>query len=167
MASLYEISADYQNLLDAIENGEIPEDAITDTLDAVLGTYDEKLDNIACMIKNQLAESEGVKSEADKLTARAKSLNNSANRLKTYLAEIMLKDGREKFTSNRNKISFRLSKSVEVQPGITAWAKENNRNDLLKFTDPEPNKSAIKTALESGQEIPFATIAQHQKIQIK
>ena len=46
---LYEIAAEYQAFLDAVEAGEIPEEAIGDTLDGIVGEFDQKADNIAAI----------------------------------------------------------------------------------------------------------------------
>ena len=49
--NLYEISADYQRFQEQVESGEIPEEAIADTLEAIEGNFDDKVDSIACIIK--------------------------------------------------------------------------------------------------------------------
>jgi len=40
--NLYEISSNYRALLEAIESGDIPEDAVADTLEAVGGDWTQK-----------------------------------------------------------------------------------------------------------------------------
>ena len=48
---LYEIANDYLALLQAIDEGEIPEEAIADTLEAIEGEIEFKADNLACVLK--------------------------------------------------------------------------------------------------------------------
>ena len=48
---LYEINEKYSILLESIENGDIPEECIKDTLDSVEGELIDKLDNIVSYIK--------------------------------------------------------------------------------------------------------------------
>ena len=68
----------------------------------------------------------------------------------------------------RNKISFRKSESVLVadEGAFIAWAMKN-RDDLLTYKDPTINKTAIKKALSSGEEIEGAVIENKLNIQIK
>jgi hypothetical protein len=49
---LYELANDYLALMQAIDNGEIPEEAIADTLESITAGIEEKADNIACLLKN-------------------------------------------------------------------------------------------------------------------
>ena len=53
---LYEISDEYNQFLQAVEDEEVPIEAVADTLEGIKGEFNEKADNIACMIKNQEAE---------------------------------------------------------------------------------------------------------------
>ena len=56
--NLYELGEMYQKLQDSIERGEIPEDAIEDTLNGLDEEIKSKSDNIACMVKNLESEAE-------------------------------------------------------------------------------------------------------------
>jgi hypothetical protein len=47
------------------------------------------------------------------------------------------------------------------------WAQVNNRDDLLSYKEPTPNKTAIKAAIKSGQKISGASIVEKNNIQIK
>ena len=68
--TLYEISREYSDFVIAVENGEIPEEAINDTFEMLTGELDEKIDNTACVIKNLNAEAAAIKGEIDALAAR-------------------------------------------------------------------------------------------------
>ena len=67
---LYEINQKYLEILDAIENGEIPVDCIKDTLDSVEGDFETKIDSIVSYVKNLKAEREAIKNEIKTLQAR-------------------------------------------------------------------------------------------------
>ena len=62
---LYEISSQYNQFLQAVENGDIPIEAVSDTLEAIEGEFEDKADNIACLIKNKEAEMLAIKAEKD------------------------------------------------------------------------------------------------------
>ena len=165
---LYEIANDYLALMQAIENDEIPEDCIADTLESITSILEDKADNIACLIKNLNAEAEAIKAEETRLAERRKSKEKTAERMKEYLSETLLRSGYDKIETARNKISFRKSEVVSVadEAEFIAWASKN-RDDLLTFKEPTLNKTAIKKAIASGEEFIGATIESRQNIQIK
>ena len=64
---LYEIKNTYLDFLARMESGEIPEEAVQDTLEGLEGVFEEKADNIACLIKTLNAEASAIKTERDVL----------------------------------------------------------------------------------------------------
>lgn len=80
--SLYDVAKNLNDFMDAVDRGEIPEEAVYDTLESLDMQLDDKIDNVACMIKNLAAEAKSIKEEADNLTARAKAKANKAEWLK-------------------------------------------------------------------------------------
>ena len=54
--TLYEINQTYQEFFDKVESGEIPEEAVSDTLESLDGEFEDKADNIACYIKSLLSD---------------------------------------------------------------------------------------------------------------
>lgn len=165
---LYEIANDYLALMQAIDNDEIPEEAISDTLEAITGEVEVKADNIACLLKNLDADIVAIKAEETRLAERRKAKEKSAERVKQYLADTLQRMSIDKVETARNKISFRKSESVEVfdENAFVKWAL-GNRDDLLTFTDPKVNKTEVKKALKSGVEIEGAQLVSNMNIQIK
>ena len=165
---LYEIAADYQRFIEAVENGEIPEEVIADTLESITAELEEKADNIACLIKNMTAEAQAIKAEEKNLADRRKTKENQIERLKTYLSETLQNSGFTKLETARNRISFRKSESVgiEDEAAFIKWAAEHNES-FLTYKDPTINKTAIKQALADGEEIAGVSIESKQNIQIK
>lgn len=163
---LYEIAKDYLSFMEAIENEEIPEEAIADTLEAIEGEIEIKADNIACILKSLEAEATALKAEETKLAERRKAKERTYDRLKQYLSDTLQAIGLYKMESARNKISFRKSEAVEVADGFIEWAKEN-RDDLLTYAQPKANLTAIKKLLKDGEEVAGAQLITKQNIQIK
>ena len=81
MRPLYEIEHDILACVDQ-ETGEIIDG---EALTALQMERDIKLENVALWVKDLTAEAEAVKKEADKLTARKKSLDNKITDLKAWL----------------------------------------------------------------------------------
>lgn len=165
---LYEIAQEYEAFLAAVDAGEIPEEAIADTLEAIVSTLEDKADNVACVIKNFTAEIEAIKAEETRLQERRKQKERQAEGLKSYLSETLLRAGFNKIESARNKISFRKSESVAVENEeyFIEWA-GNHGNQYLTYAAPKINRAEIKKALAGGAEIEGVHIETKQNIQIK
>lgn len=156
--TLYEIADTYQRFFDAVEEEEIPEEAIADTLEAIDGDFEDKADNIACLIKEFLTLSSAQKAEAEVLTSKANTNLNRAKRLREYLLKCMQQTGKRRVETSRNQISIVKGRaSLQVDDGaFISWAQKVGRDDLLNYKDPIPSKTAIKLAIDSGEKIPFA-----------
>lgn len=89
MATLYELTDEVLQLYDMMEDPEMDEDAILDTLEGVLGEFDQKADNYAKLIRNMEADVGMFKNEIDKLTTRKRITENNLKRVKTRLLECM------------------------------------------------------------------------------
>lgn len=166
---LYEIATEYQNFIDLVEAGEIPEEAIADTLESITSLLEDKADNIACLIKNLTAEAEAIKAEEDRLAARKKRKLKEAERLTNYLSDTLQKSGHTKIETARNNISFRKSPPkviVEDEAAFKVWA-STEKPELLTFKDPDINKAAIKKAIAEGAEIRGAHLESGITMQIK
>jgi hypothetical protein len=165
---LYEITNDYLALMEAVENGEIPEEALADTLEAITASIEDKADNMACLLKNLDAEIVAIKAEEDRLKERRKAKENTHERIKQYLSDSLQRAGLSKVETARNKITFRKSEKVVIEDELifAAWAMKN-REDLLTYSVPKANLTAIKAALKSGAEVEGAELRVNQNIQIK
>ena len=157
--NLYEINQEIdraiQNCIDP-ETGEILDD--TSELDALTLARDEKIENIACYIKNLKADAEAIRTEEKKLAERRKTCENRAEWLKKYLANNL--QG-EKFKSPRVAVSWRRSQAVVVED---IWKLPK---DYLRYKDPEPDKTAIKDAIKKGFDVEGAELVDNLSMVIK
>ena len=166
---LYEIATDYENLMLAIENGDIPEEALADTLESIVSLLEDKADNIACLIKNLTAEAEAIKAEEDKLKARRTAKLKRAERLTEYLSYTLQKSGHTKIETARNVIAFRKNPPSVVfdnEAAFIEWAMEHC-DSLLNYGKPTVNKTAIKTAINEGLELEGVRIESKLGLQIR
>lgn len=152
--NLYEINNAITDCVD-METGEIID---IDRLDCLQIERSEKIENIACWIKNLKSDAEQLKVEADNLLQRRRVAENKAESLKTYLQKAL--EGK-KFKTPKVAISYRKTKSVDVTDisQLPEWA--------LRFSDPVPNKTEIKKKIELGENVPGAEIKEYQSMIIK
>ena len=143
------------------ETGEILSEVNLQYLEELQMAFDDKVDNICCLIKNMDAEVKAFKTEEANLKKRRMAKENASQRLKDYLKTLL---NGQKFESVRSKISYRASKSTEVDMDLFM----NNKDyDLYVKTEITPNKTAIKKALEDGKELIGAEIVENQSMIIK
>ena len=154
MANLYEINDDILSCVD-METGEVIDE---DKLQQLQMKFDEKVEGIACWIKNLLSDAAAIKAEKDILAEREKACKNKAESLKRYLQSAL--DG-EKFKTAKVSISYRKSESVQVDD-ITKLDEE-----YLKYEEPSVNKTKVKQALKSGILLQGVQLIENQNIQIK
>ena len=192
---LYEMSADFSELFDnydAIVNIEFTPDgkggfldddgnpvdpeerrremqqAWFDTLDGMEQELVCKAENVAVYIKNMEAEAKTLKAEEDKLKARRQAKENAAKRMREYLMGCMKQANISKIDEPRAVISLRNNpESVEIsdESEFIGWAADHD--EYLRYKAPEINKTAVKNALKSGAEIPFAALTRSQSLTIK
>lgn len=164
---LYELSERYQNLQYLIEEGEVSEEAISDTLEGLEGELKIKADSIACMVKNLEYEAEMIKNEAKNQLARAEIKLRKAKKIKEYLRNQLEVCDIAKIETPRNKIQIKKNpKRLEILESFTNWAQEK-ADHLLKYSNLQPNKTAIKEAMQRGEIIPYVKINAENRMEIK
>ena len=157
--TLYEIDQNIMSLLN--EDGEITD---PEAFDALQITRSEKLEGIACWIKNLNADIKAIKDEEERLKERRIHLVNKVSSLSGYLEHAL---NGEKFSTPRVAISYRTSSAVEITDNVAFvdWAKSYDPS--LIHIKAEPNKTAIKNALNGGMDIPLAQIVERKSMQVK
>lgn len=119
---------------------------------------DIKIENIACWIKNLVAEAKALKEEKENLNTRQKVVENKVEELKKYLSDYL---AGEKFKTSKVYISFRKSEQVVVSD---VW---KIPEDFRQYSDPIPDKNMLKKYLKSGEKIVGAELIEKNNIQIK
>lgn len=163
---LYELATDYVAFLQAVENGDIPDEAIEDTLEAIKTGFEEKVDNIACLIKGIEAECDAIRAEELRLAERRKAKERKAERCRSFLENMIQYTGIDKVETARCRITFRKSEAVEVDETFLEWAKQK-RPDLLTVAQPTANKTEIKNAIKNGDEVVGVVIRVNHNMQLK
>ena len=158
---LYEIDDAISALVDT-ETGEIMD---WDAFDALQMERNTKIENVIRWYKNENADANAIDNEIKALTERRKAAQNRAKRLEGYLDYAVAGNP---FKCAIGEIRYRKSNPVEIAADFDfiAWAQENNRDDLLRFKDPEIDKTAIKEKLKSGELIQGAQLVERNNISV-
>jgi len=82
---LYQLTENYQNLWDLVEDETIDLSIVETALKTVEGAIQEKAQNLAVFIKSLGADIEIIKAEEKRLADRRKALENKQSGIKNYL----------------------------------------------------------------------------------
>lgn len=158
--TLYEINNELERLMaEAVdeETGEINEVAL-EQIENMQMAWEEKVENIGCYIKNLRADAEAIKQEKMNLGKRQQSMEHKADRLESYLNEMMVG---KTFNSPRLAISYRKSASVHCEDIFRV------PDEYLRYKEPELDKKAVKEAIKNGEEVPGCYLEETRSMQIK
>ena len=111
------------------------------------------------MVKNKLAEAEGLQTEAKKLNDRAGQAKKQAEKLTGYV-QVFLNG--ETFKTNKVAVSYRKSESIQVSCEVDKLPVEFIRTK----TTTEADKTLLKKAIKDGAEIAGVELIEKQNIQI-
>lgn len=168
MLKLYEISAAYRNALVAFddESLQLSPEVISDTLDGLIGAFEDKARAVAAYVLNIEAEAEAVAAAEAKLRARRLQLEKRAAWLRGYLLSNMESAGITEIAASDKtfRVRIRLNPdAVELDGSLEALPAEFVREKIIR----EPDKAAIMAALKSGQEVPGARLVRRTRLEIK
>ena len=165
---LYDYNEQIEQLLSLVdENGELPESVFEQIADLQIGET-EKIESIACFIKDLRAEAAEISEEYKRLQARKKAKESKEERLEEYLSGYLQSTGKSKFETSRVVLSFRKSEAVDVldEEAVIKFADQHIDMGLVK-TKAEVVKTAIKAAIKSGIDVPGAAVIERQSLQVK
>lgn len=165
--TLNEITQAYRELIDLYDSGELPEDALNDTLESLDGDFKDKAVAYAEMIKTAEAEAKVNAERRDYYADRKKRRELFATRLRKKLLESMVLTGNRKINTPEYSLSVRTVKSAvydDVQ--MIKWAETHNRDDLLKY-DISINKKAVSELAKTGGTDAPVTLEPHDSLTIR
>lgn len=149
MSSIYELTDQYEEILNMFYDGETDEEIIFDTLESIEGEIEDKADNYAKLIKQLSADAEMLKAEEVRLNTRRKSLENRAARLKSNLQANLEFIGKTKFKTLL--FSFCVATNGGKQPLTITENLGEIPSKFLIPQDPIVDKDAIRELLEEKE----------------
>ena len=158
--TLYEMTGAAQQLYELFESGDIPEEAVTDTLEAM--GVDGKVEDYCNVIHQLDADTDMYDKEIKRLQAKKKAAVNGIDRMKGALSAYMQACQTKKLAAGTFTLSFRKSEAVVVT-NQEALPEKFIKTEIKKT----PDKTAIKNALKAGVVVEGAELQENQNLQIK
>ena len=177
--TLFEINAQLEELINSFdarlaalvdpETGEVTGDieaeydALVEEIERLQMDKEQKRENLCCAVLGIRAEAQAIRNQERILFERRKSLEKKADRLEDIVRNDL---NGQKWSSPRVMVTWRNTTSTEIGPEFLPWA-QRNADQLLRYKEPEPDKTAIARLLKSGAEVPGCHLELRQKMTIK
>lgn len=97
MATLYELTAEYKELLDMAEEQNLTQADIKDTLEGMDFEFEDKADGYAKVLRSLDGKEEAINSEIKRLTEMKRVVANNKKAIKQNLESAMIETGKRKF----------------------------------------------------------------------
>lgn len=108
--NLYELTGDVLKLQQLLESGDVVDtELLNDVLADTTADYENKIESYAKVYKNLSADVDALKVEADRLTARRKTLENNITRLKAAMFDSMKQTGKTKIKGELFTVSIQAN----------------------------------------------------------
>lgn len=158
---LYEISEQHAGLL-ALDDPELPQEAIDNTLEALQGEFEDKGRSVIAFALNCDAQAKVIDEHIKRLQARSKALKRRHQSMRDYLLTNMERCGISKIESPLFTATVKSGGSKSVT--VDADAELDKKFQRVTVT---ADKAAIKKALEAGEEVNGAHIETKNTLMIK
>lgn len=145
--TIFELTSEYLQLLDMLEDPDMDEQTILDTLEGVGGELEEKADGYARVMRQMDADAAAIKAEEERLHNRRKSLENRSAWLKSRLQNVMELTGKTKFKTEL--FSFGIQNNP---PKVVIDDPSRIYEDYLIEQEPKVDTAAIRNALKDPEE---------------
>ena len=161
MATLYELTDEWLQLLQLAEDGEIDADVFADTLEGLDFEIELKADGYAKVIAELDHTIAALKAEEKRMSSRRKAMENHIEQMKKSLFEAMRSTGKEKFKTDL------FSFSIRKNPASVILDTTDIPEEYLVPQDPVVNKKQIMADLKAGKDLTgLAHLVQTERLQI-
>lgn len=163
--TLYQLVADYRHL-QTLEDPELPEDVVRDTLEGLEGEITVKATNVARFIANQEAFADAVEEAARAMAERAKRLRRRADHIRQYLLAQMQASGIERIEAPEFTLAIRKNPPSVIVDSVGELPDEYLAPPPPP-PEPRPDKKLIAAAIRAGTPVPGAHLEQSVRLEIK
>lgn len=163
MTALYELARQYHDDAAKLEDLELDDQTLADTLESMGGELEVKAINVIYFSRNLAATAAAIKEAESQMAARRKALENRAEALKRYVFDNMKFAGITKIECPHFKLSIRDNPaSVDVFE-LGLLPQDYMREVPATYS---PDKTLIGKALKDGFDVPGARLVQSQRLNI-
>lgn len=162
--SLYEVVTEFRAIAKQLEEMDLDERTLHDTLEGVSFPVEQKARSVAMVVANLQATAEAYSSHAKQAAEKAASIQKRAEWLKIYLLENMQACGISEITGQG--ITLKIKNNP---PAVEVYDEKLLPEKYLKtapLPTPTPDKRALLESLKAGNQIPGARIVRKSRVDI-
>lgn len=162
-AALYKLADEFAHVAERLEELEMDEQTISDTLESYAADFETKAISVGQFILNLEATIESIKQAEASMKQRRSAYEKKVAWVREYLVENMKKVHKEKVECGFFKMSVRTNQpSVEILDGAVLPPEY-----LVSKTTVTPDKKALKEAIESGKAVEGVSLVRSTSLIIK
>lgn len=166
MSKLYEITGDLLTLQDMLEDS-VEDEVLKDTLEAVQGEYEIKLESYCKVIRNLEADIDALKAEADRLNTKRAVLNANVERLKKAMYDSMKATNTPKIKGQLFTVAIQKN-GGKIPVIVSPNADTSKLDDALVIYTEKPDLDAIREYLSAGGKLDGFTLGERgESLRIK
>lgn len=151
---LYELSDSIRSLSNMIESGEMTEDDLRDTLEALDMEFSDKVKSVLHVFREFAALERAAKDEKQRLQKVEAGAKSKQQWLKEYLKAQLQKANKRSVKSEAGTVSLRTGSAYVKIEDIDLVPDKFVTVSIVQDAD----KNAIKQAIEAGEDVPGAAI---------
>ena len=159
MATLYDMTSDARRLYEMLDNGDIDEETVKDTLEAI--GVEDKLEDYCKVIRQFEADATALKAEKANLAEKQARAERRAEEMKERVLAYLIACGACKAKAGLFEVRISKSKAVEIQD------EKLLPDEYLIQQPPKVDKMRIKDAISRGVLVSGASIKENQSLRIK
>lgn len=160
MATLYDLQGKYAEVQQMIEEGH---EGLSDTLEAIEGALEDKLEGYAMVIRNIESDVTGLKAEEKRLKERRQVMENGIKRMKENMQHAMTSTGEKKIKGE--KFTFTIGKNPPALKVVDD--KLIPKKFIMVTTTRTIDNKAIMELLKNKEDVPGAEISQGESLRIR
>jgi len=159
MTKLYELTGKYLELSTLADDPDMPEDALTDTLEALEGEIEVKAQALLQVVAMIEGEAVAAETEAKRINAIAKVKRNRMDRMREYLRQNMLATGINKISCPLFNITL-----AKPRPMVVINNEAEIPHQYIKTTVTKtPIKKDILAALKRQRIVPGCALGESKR----
>lgn len=161
--ALYQLADEYIVALEKLQDLDLPEQVVADTLEGLAGELETKATSVAAFVRNLESAAEQIKSAEERMAARRKHIEARAEHVRAYLCVQMLRTNIKRIDSPWFSIALRQN------PGRVLIEGEVPAHYLVQPPAPPPHadKRRIAEDLKDGIDVPGARLDYSYRVDIK
>ena len=161
--ALYEMTAEFKAVAQKLEDLDLDDQTIADTLEGYSADFENKVIAISSFIRNLEVSANAMKQAETEMNDRRKSVERKIEGLKSYVLTNMKAIGKDKVECPLFKVSIRTNApSVQVANEDVVPAKF-----VVMKTSTSIDKKALKEAIESGEVFDGVSLVRSNTLSIK